>query len=150
MCTVRFSYKMPGKCSLRRRRKLTSVSNVCKAAPRSLFWVLNGLNKVPELRFEFPFIVIGKSTMAFLTGQSWRILKFWYTGGAKNKDFWNFKAACWVQSGPKLLKCRKIPKISPSKYKPPKLVTQKNQNGKFTSSYKASPIDFETQISLRR
>ena len=86
MCTVRFSYKTPRKCSLRRRRKLTSVFNICKAAPRSLFWVLNGLNKVPEVRFEFPFIVIGISTMAFLTGQSWRILKFWYTGGAQNKD----------------------------------------------------------------
>ena len=70
------------------------------------------------------------------------------------------------------------PCLSPSKYKPPKLVTQKtpplnrpskykpfgglyleialkykvkqNKNGKFTSNYKASPIDFETQISLRR
>ena len=86
MCTVRFSYKTPGKCSLRRRRKLTSVFNICKAAPRSLFWVLNGLDEVPKVRFEFPFIVFGKSTMAFLTGQSWRILKFWYTGGAQNKD----------------------------------------------------------------
>ena len=73
---------------------------------------------------------------------------------------------------------RKIPKISPSKYKPPKLVTQKNpplnrpskhklpvglyleialkykakqrKNDKFHSNYEASPIDFETQISLRR
>ena len=48
----------------------------------------------------------------------------------------------------------------PSKYKPPKPVTQKNpplnrpskykSPGKFTFNYKASPIDFETQISLRR
>ena len=56
----------------------------------------------------------------------------------------------------------------PAKYKTPKLVTQKtpwglvlgklpsntNQNtakkGKFSSNYKANPIDFETQISLRR
>ena len=63
---------------------------------------------------------------------------------------------------------RKIPKISPSKYKPPKLVTQKpslksplqtyapkykvkqSKNGKFSSNYKASPIDFETRIFLRR
>ena len=73
---------------------------------------------------------------------------------------------------------RKIPKISPSKYKPPKPVTQKNpplsappnisppgactwkvtlkynvkqrKNGKFTSNYKVSPIEFETQISHRR
>ena len=72
---------------------------------------------------------------------------------------------------------RKIPKITPSKYEPPKPVTQKkpryfappnisppgglyleialkykvkqSKNGKFTSNYKASPIDFETQISLR-
>ena len=36
-----------------------------------------------EMYFQFPFILIGKSTMAFLTGQSWRILKSWYTGGGK-------------------------------------------------------------------
>ena len=77
----------------------------------------------------------------------------------------------------------KIPKISPSNYKPPKTGNTKypplnypfkykfppppalesctwkialkykvkqSKNGKFTSNYKASPIDFETQISLRR
>ena len=67
----------------------------------------------------------------------------------------------------------KILKISPSMYKPPGPVTQKNlqiqdprglvlgklpsnykvkqsKNGKFTSNYKASPIDLETQISLCR
>ena len=44
---------------------------------------------------------------------------------------------------------------------PPKPPTQKTvryikykvkqgKNGKFTSNYKASPIDFETQISLRK
>ena len=47
----------------------------------------------------------------------------------------------------------------PSKYKPPGACTWKialrhkveqRKNGKFTSNYKASPIDFETQISLRR
>ena len=27
--------------SLRRRRNVTMVSNVCEAAPRSLFWALN-------------------------------------------------------------------------------------------------------------
>ena len=75
---------------------------------------------------------------------------------------------------------RKIPKISPSVYKPPKLVAQKTsvkspvqiyiykpsgglyseialkykvkqgKNIKFPSNYKASPIDFETLISLHR
>ena len=74
---------------------------------------------------------------------------------------------------------RKIPKINPSKLEPPKLVTQKtlrwitppniyppgactwkislkyklkvkqSKHGKFASNCKASPIDFETQISLR-
>ena len=73
---------------------------------------------------------------------------------------------------------RKIPKISSSKYEPPKAVTQKilreiappnirprgactwkialkykvkqSKNSKFTSNYKASPVDSETQVSLRR
>ena len=76
------------------------------------------------------------------------------------------------------IKYCKIPKISPSKYRPPKPVTQKtlplnrpskykppgtctwkialkyivkqSKNGRFIPSYKASPIDSETQISLRR
>ena len=58
-----------------------------------------------------------------------------------------------------VLTYRKIPKISLSKYKPPgglyleialKYKVKQSKNGKFTSNYKASPIDFETQISLRR
>ena len=72
----------------------------------------------------------------------------------------------------------KILKISPSKYKPPQTGNTKNpplnhpsqykplgslylenfpqrqsktkQNGKFSSSYKAFPINFEMQVSLRR
>ena len=44
----------------------------------------------------------------------------------------------------------------PSKYKPPGSLYLENcpqiqsKNGKFASNYKTSPIDFETQISLRR
>ena len=47
----------------------------------------------------------------------------------------------------------------PSKYKPSGACTWKialkykvkqSKNGKFTLNYKASPVDFETQISLRR
>ena len=77
-----------------------------------------------------------------------------------------------------IVKYRKIPKISLSKFKPPqtgnaktlRLIAPPNislpgactwkialkyklkpsKNGKFTSNYKASPIDFEMQISLRR
>ena len=63
----------------------------------------------------------------------------------------------------------KIPKLGaknpslnrPSKYKPRprgdlcleitlKYKVKQSKNGKFPSNYKASPIDFETQISLRR
>ena len=69
--------------SLRHRRNLNSVSNVCEAAPISLFWAPNGLNELPE----FPFNLIGKSTMAFLTGQSWGVLKSWYTGGSLEQGF---------------------------------------------------------------
>ena len=33
------------------------------------------------MRFEFPFNLIGKSTIAFLAGQSRCVLKPWYTSG---------------------------------------------------------------------
>ena len=66
---------------------LTSVSNVCEAAARSLFLVPNGLKELPEVHFECPFILIGESTMSLLTGQSWRVLKSWYTGGGPEQGF---------------------------------------------------------------
>ena len=37
--------------------------------------------------FEFPFTLIDKSTMGFLTGQSWRALNSWYSGGGPEKGF---------------------------------------------------------------
>ena len=37
--------------------------------------------------FKFPFNLMGKSTMAFQTRQSWHVLKSGYTGGAQNNDF---------------------------------------------------------------
>ena len=39
------------------------------------------------MRFEYLFKIIGKSTMGFLTGQSWRVLKPWYTGGGPEQRF---------------------------------------------------------------
>ena len=47
----------------------------------------NGLNELPEVPFEFPFILIGKLKMAFLTGQSWRVLKSWNTGEGREQGF---------------------------------------------------------------
>ena len=73
--------------SLRRRRNQTPVSNVCKVAPISLFWAANGLNNLPEMRFRFPFNLIGKWTMAFLTVQSWRKSNPGTQVAAQNKDF---------------------------------------------------------------
>ena len=45
--------------SLRADDNLTLISTVCEAAQRSLFWTSNGLNELPEVRFEFPFNLIG-------------------------------------------------------------------------------------------
>ena len=50
--------------SLCRRVNLSPVSNVCEAAPISSFWAPKGLNELPEMRFEFPFKLIGELTMA--------------------------------------------------------------------------------------
>ena len=79
----------------------------------------------------------------------------------------------YLQLEPSILcKYCKIPKISPSMYKPPKTLpyiappnislpgclylefpleykVKQSKNGKFPSNYLAGPIDFETQISLR-
>ena len=68
-------------------RDLNSVSNVCEAAPRSWFCAPNGLNELLEAGCAFPFILTGKSTVAFLTGLSWRELKSWYTGGGPEQWF---------------------------------------------------------------
>ena len=72
---------------LRRRRNLTPVSNVCQAALKSMHRAANGLKELPEVRFEFPFNLTGKLTMAFLTGQSWPALKSWYSGGGPKQEF---------------------------------------------------------------
>ena len=73
--------------SLRCRRNLTPVSNVCEAAPKSLFCAPNGLNELPEVCFQFPFILIGKWTKAFLKSQSWHVLKSRYTVGDPEQGF---------------------------------------------------------------
>ena len=71
---------------MRRRRHLTPFSNVCQVAPISLFWA-NRLNELLEMRFKFPFNLIGKLTLALLTGQSWHVLKSWYTGEDPEQGF---------------------------------------------------------------
>ena len=51
--------------SLRHRRNLTSVTYLPTYLPTYLFWAPKGLNELLEVRFEFPFILIGKLTMVF-------------------------------------------------------------------------------------
>ena len=75
--------------SLHRRCNITVISNVYEAESRSFFWASKGLNKLPKVRFEFPFNMIGKSTMAFWACQSWHILKSWYTGWDPEQRFWH-------------------------------------------------------------
>ena len=61
--------------------------------------------------------------------------------------------------GPQTCSAKNPPLNCPSKYKPPgelylefalKYRIKQSKNGKFPSNYKASPINFEMQISLRR
>ena len=77
---------------LHHRFNLTLVCNICEVVPRALVCAPYGLDKLPEVCFEFPFNMIGKSTMAFLTGQSWCKLKSWYTGGDPEQGFWHYFA----------------------------------------------------------
>ena len=39
------------------------VSNICEVVPISLFWALNGLDELPEIRFVFPFNLTDKLTI---------------------------------------------------------------------------------------
>ena len=61
---------------------------MCEAALISLFWTSSRLKALPQKCFEFPFNLIGKLTMDFLTGQSWHILKSSYTGRGPGQGFW--------------------------------------------------------------
>ena len=75
-------------CSVRRRRNLTLVSNVSEAAPIS---ACSGpptdSRNYRNAFLKFSFNLIRKSTMAFLTGQSWRALKSGYTCGGPEQGF---------------------------------------------------------------
>ena len=58
------------------------------ASPISLFWAPHGLNELLEMRFDFLFNLIGKLTMVFFkNGESWRLIKSWYTGGGEDQGF---------------------------------------------------------------
>jgi len=50
----------------------------------------------PEVYLDFPFNLIGKLTMTFLTGQSWSDLNLGTQFGTQNKDFCAF-CRCTLQ-----------------------------------------------------
>ena len=56
----------------------TLASDVCKETLRSLFCTL-----------KESITLTGKSIRSFLTGQSWNVLKSWYTGGYLEQGFWH-------------------------------------------------------------
>ena len=62
-------------------------------------------NKLPELHFEFPFNLISKLTMAFLTGLKCGVLKSWYTGGDPEQGFQHYFADGLNQKLRKLSVC---------------------------------------------
>ena len=75
------------------------------------------------------------------------------------ENLWYKKAREWKVLHPKISpqtgNAKKTPLNRPSKYKPPGSIAlrykvKQSKNGKSTSHYKASLIDFETQIFLRR
>ena len=68
-------------------RNLTPVGDIYKAVPTSFFQAPSRHNKLWEMRFEFPFNLIGKLTMAFLLGQLMRDTNPCTQVGAQNKDF---------------------------------------------------------------
>ena len=80
-----FCAKSPQRQRPRRNR---CFHRLCSAQPT---------NKLLEGHFEFPFILIGKLTMAFSTGQSWHVLKSWYTAGSPNKNFGNVCRWTWPE-----------------------------------------------------
>ena len=63
------------------------VSNIREAVPRSLFWAPNRLNESREVRFEFPFILIGQSIVYFFNRP---IMARTQILEAPNKDFGAF------------------------------------------------------------
>ena len=65
--------------SLRHRRNLASVSNVCEAAPISLFWAPTDL-QIAGRAFRISFHPDWQMDHGISTGQSWCVLNSWYTG----------------------------------------------------------------------
>ena len=68
--------------SLRRRRYLTAVSKVCKAAPISLLWAAN-TQRITGYAFWISFQSDWQihNDLFWQANITWHVLKSWYTGG---------------------------------------------------------------------
>ena len=73
--------------SLRCRRNLITISDVCEAAARSLLWAPNRFNELTEEGFNFPSILIAKSTMAFQQANHGACSNPGTQLGSQNMDF---------------------------------------------------------------
>ena len=60
-----------------------------------LLWAPNGLNELPEVSFQFPFILICKQTMAFLTGPSWCQIKSCFPVREEKGSGWGAEHGFW-------------------------------------------------------
>ena len=52
-----------------------------------MIWTSIEINKFLEVHFEFPFELIDQSNYAFLTGQSWQVLKSCHTARGPEQGF---------------------------------------------------------------
>ena len=89
---VEIHVHLSSRCSLRRRRYLTRVSDVCEAVLMTLFWAPNGPNKLPEMRLDFPSNLIGQLNSGFfnrpIMARTQILVHSWGRGGlGQNKDF---------------------------------------------------------------
>ena len=66
---------------------LERVDCICEAVPDPCSGPY-GLDKLLEVHFKFPFTLIGKLTMAFLTTPSCEILESWHKGVGPGQGFW--------------------------------------------------------------
>ena len=85
------------RCSLHCRCNLTQLVTSVKQCRNPFTEPPTDSTTYRKKHFKFPFNLTGKSTMAFLTGQSWCILKSWYTGvggGGRGREqgFWHYFA----------------------------------------------------------
>ena len=78
-----------GMISLCGRVNLTSVGIICEAVLRSVFCAPKDSMNYWKCLSNFLPCWLANQQWLFLTGQSWHVLKSWYTGGNPEQEFWH-------------------------------------------------------------